>query len=215
MIRLSSQSRWLVKIAKELGVVTGIKVAQDSTDVEAWCNPHKKHRSDPTAAWGYSTTRGMVFGYKAHIITDTEAELPLAVTVLPANEHDSVAFFPAFKKLQENFTYEVKKFIADSAYDSAEIRRFLRGRFIEDCIARNGRGNFESERPRDKDYNKRSAAERVNSRGKELFALDKLKVRGMVKATVHIMLSLSSILFFAICAFKMRIKNWRSIVGFR
>jgi len=206
---------WLVKTAKELGLTKGNKIVQDSTDVEAWSNPKKKNPSDPSATWGHSTTKGMVFGYKAHIISDAEADLPLALTVLPANEHDSVAFFPTFKKLQENFTYEVKKFIADSAYDDAGIRQFLRDRFIDDCIARNGRGHYESEKPKDEDYNKRPAAERVNSRGKMLFALDKLKVRGIVNSTVHIMLSLSSLLFFAICAFKSGIKNWRSIVEFR
>lgn len=207
---------FLVLKAKELGLAKGRLVAVDSTDFTAYCNCRKKlkFRSDRCARWGYSTTKGRVFGYKAHIACDVESELPLAVAVLPANVHDVEGFFSVYGKLLKSFSHEVQKLIADCAYDATEIyQALLTG--MKAVIARNGRGHYPSEKPKDADYKKRTAIERVNSRCKEELGLDNLKMSGLWAATFHATEVLCSMLFAAVGSFLAGFKDWRSIVNLR
>ena len=206
---------WLVQKAKAIGLVTARIVAMDSTDVEAYCKGTKRLelRSDQDARWGYSTLKGRVFGYKTHYICDAEAELPLAAIVLPANRHDSEAFAPVFRKLLKHFVSGVWKFLADCAYDALEIRKALKG--IIAAIARNGRGKFKSETPKDEDYSKRTSIERVNSRAKIELGLDNLKMRGLRAATFHCMMVMCSMLYAAIGSFLSGNPDWRSVVNLR
>ena len=204
---------FLVKKAKELGLVTGRIVAIDSTDFSAFCNPDKALLSDKDARWGYSSTKGFVFGYKMHYFVDAESELPLAAIVLPANVNDAVGFFPAFEKLKRHFTYEIWKLLADCAYDATEIYQALCQ--IIAVIAKNGRGHYESETPKDPDFRKRGAIERVNSRGKEGLGLDNLKMRGLWAATFHAKEVLCSMMYAAVGSFLAGFSDWRSIVNLR
>jgi len=206
---------WLVQKAKSIGLVNARIVAMDSTDYEAYCKGKKKLnlRSDQDARWGYSTLRGRVFGYKAHYICDTEAELPLAMMVLPANRHDSEAFAPVFKKLLGHFVAGIQKFLADCAYDALEIRKALHD--IKAVIARNGRGKFESETPKDPDYRKRVAIERINSRAKIELGLDNLKMSGLWAASFHATIVMCSMLYAAIGSKLAGFTDWRSIVNLR
>jgi transposase len=203
---------FLVRKAKELGLATGRIVAVDSTDFSAFCNPEKEQPSDKDAKWGYSKTKGFVFGYKMHYFVDAESELPLAAIVLPANVNDAVGFFPAFEKLGSVFTV-IWKLLADCAYDALEIRKKAHG--IALAIARNGRGRFESESPKDPDFVKRGAIERVNSRGKEGLGLDNLKMRGLWAATFHATEVLCSMMYAAVGSFLAGFSDWRSIVNLR
>lgn len=202
--------------AKENGLANGRLVAVDSTDFSAYCKGKKKlkDRSDKDARWGHSTTKGRVFGYKAHIFCDAESELPLAVAVLPANVHDAEGFFEVYGKLLQLFTHEVEKVIADCAYDAAEIYQALLSG-MKAVIARNGRGHYPSEKPKDTDYRKRTAIERLNSRCKEELGLDNLKMRGLWAATFHGIEVLCSMLYAAVGSFLAGLKDWRSIVSLR
>jgi len=207
---------FLVLKAKQLGLAKGRLVAVDSTDFTAHCNGRKKLklRPDKDARWGHSTTKGRVFGYKAHIFCDAETELPLAVAVLPANVHDAEGFFSVYGKLLQNFTHEIVKLIADCAYDATEIyQALLRG--VAAVIAKNGRGHYPFEKPKDPDYKKRTAIERLNSRCKEELGLDNLKMRGLWAATFHATEVLCSMLFAAVGSFLAGFKDWRSIVNLR
>lgn len=207
---------FLVLKAKKIGLAKGRLVAVDSTDFTAFCNGRKnlKFRSDQCARWGHSTTKGRVFGYKAHIVCDAETELPLAVAVLPANVHDAEGFFSVYGKLLRSFTHEIAKLIADCAYDAAEIYQALLSSMVA-VIAKNGRGHYPSEKPKDPDYKKRTAIERLNSRCKEELGLDKLKMRGLWAATFHATEVLCSMLFAAIGSHLAGFKDWRSIVNLR
>ncbi len=204
----------LVQKAKELGLATGRIVAVDSTDFEAYCNGRKKlkDRSDKDARWGYSATKGRNFGYKLHLFCDAETELPLAALVLPASRHDAFAFFPLFDKLLRLFS-AIWKLLADCGYDALEIRKRIGG--MKAAIARNGRGKFESENPKDPDYKKRTAIERLNSRIKGELGLDNLKMRGLWAATFHATEVLCSMLYAAVGSFLAGFENWRSIVNLR
>jgi len=207
---------FLVQKAKETGLSKGRLVAVDSTDFEAYCKGKKKmrFRSDKCARWGHSTLKGRVFGYKAHFFCDVESELPLAVAVLPANVHDAEGFFSVYGKLLHNYTHEIEKIIADCGYDSTEIYQALL-KDIKPVIAKNGRGHYPSETPKDQDYKKRSAIERINSRSKEELGLDNLKMRGLWAATFHATTVLCSMLFAAIGSYISGFKDWRSIVNLR
>ena len=206
---------FLVEKVKEAGLVKGKLVAVDSTDFTAYCNGRKKlnDRSDKFARWGHSTTKGRVFGYKAHIACDAETELPLAVVVLPASRHDTVGFFPLFERLLKHFSFHIQKLIADCGYDATEIYQKLKS--IIAVIARNGRGHYGSEKPKYPDCRKRTATERLNSRVKEELGLDRLKRRGLWAATFHATEVLCSMLYAAVGSFLAGFKDWRSIVSLR
>ena len=207
---------FLVLKAKTIGLATGRLVAVDSTDFEAYCKGKKKmrFRSDKCARWGHSTLKGRVFGYKAHICCDAESELPIAVAVLPANVHDAEGFFSVYGKLLQNYTHEIEKMIADCGYDSTEIYQALL-RDMKPVIAKNGRGHYPSETPKDQDYKKRSAIERINSRSKVELGLDNFRMKGLWAATFHATEVLCSMLFAAVGSYLTGFKDWRSIVNLR
>ena len=67
----------------------GKSVAIDSTPIKAWANGRKKGKSgknaDPDAGWAdKKNSQGKMqytWGYKVHILADTQYEMPLAVDI--------------------------------------------------------------------------------------------------------------------------------------
>ena len=102
---------------------------------------------------------------------------------------------------------QVEKFVADSAYDSTDIRQTLCKHNIQPCIAINGRGHYESTKPNDPQYSKRTGCERANSRAKEFHRLNDLKLRGLSNAAIHAALSLAAMLLNAIAATALGLRN--------
>ena len=107
--------------------------AQDSLDIPA----HSK--SDKDARWGHRTqskreqedfsdkAKVLGFGYKIHMIADAENEIPLGFSIEPANKHDKTLFAKLFGCVKETFTFNYyAKYLADSAYDSTDIKVQLR-----------------------------------------------------------------------------------------
>jgi IS5 family transposase len=71
--------------------------------------------------------KAYVFGYKLHIIEDCETRVPLTAVVKSANEHASRPFYELFPYVVNNFNIQYgAKFLGDSAYDSADIRKRMR-----------------------------------------------------------------------------------------
>lgn len=206
-IDLSDIFNSLVKKAKELGLVNGFIISVDSTQFEAYL------KRDKEARLGYCAAKDeWIFGYKAHIITDANSELPIAVVISPANEHDSKHLKPLLRRLFRNFICEVQKLLADSAYDSSAIRKFLRKIGIEDVIDRNKRRGKEFPKIKDKDYRKRSASERVNSHAKGSFGLEDFTFAGIQRALQHTYACLAAMLYSAIASFEMKNENWRRVL---
>ena len=196
----------LVRKAKELGLTRGFILSVDSTQFKAYL------KGDKGAKLGYCAAKDeYVFGYKLHIITDAESELPIAVVVTPANEHDSKHLRPLLRRVWKNFVCEARKLLADSAYDSSAIRKFLRSIGIEDVIDRNKRRGKDWGKPKDKDYRRRVASERVNSRAKDSFVLERFTFSGVKRALQHSYACLSAMLYSAIGCFLLGIKNWRKL----
>ncbi|GEM_PF-1942116 len=189
----------LVGLCQSLGILAKRLVGQDSTDYKAYANRFKK--TDAEAAFGHKTgSDDLVYGFKAHIVTDLDSDLPVAVVTRPANEHDSTVFDAAMQPLLHETVQQIEKFVADSGYDASEIRLTLCGHNVTPCIAVNGRGHYPSTPPKDPDYKKRPGCERVNSRAKEYFRLDDLKLRGLANASIHAALSLGAVLLNAVAA---------------
>ncbi len=173
-------------------------IGEDSTDMPAFYT-----EKDPDARLGHRTQKkreqqlnemtgkdkrekAWVFGYKLHLIQDCETGLPLTGIVLPANVHDSQPFYELFPYVEENFAIQCDaKFLGDSAYDSASIRNMIRDRRMKDVIAVNGRGHYDSEKPKDEDYGKRWSLEQRNSVLEMVYNLPTSRMKGIKRTIVH------------------------------
>jgi hypothetical protein len=168
-------------------------LAQDSTDVSAFS------RKDRDARKGHRTpskreqedadgkANDMFFGYKLHMICDAETEIPVSFYIAPGNRHDSVFFAKLFDDVNQRFCIaHGAKYLADSAFDATHIYKELHENEVKAVISVNGRGHRKSEIPKDSEYGKRWAIERIFSRLKEVFGLAKNRVIGMKKVAIHI-----------------------------
>jgi len=114
----------------DMGVIQSDIVAVDSTIVLAT-------RNDTDARWTKIRNREY-FGYKIHIICCVNNELPLALTVTPANQSDCTQFNTLYKGLP----YTPRSVLGDAAYDTADIRDTVTsGGFGKPYIKMNLRGN--------------------------------------------------------------------------
>ncbi len=168
-------------------------IAQDSSEVPAHTykdrdadyghrTPSKKEQQNMTAEPVTS-----FFGYKIHMISDAETELPLGFFIAPANMHDKMGFGRLIKEIRERFAIvKDAKYLADAAYDSTDVREYLHYHQIKDVIAINGRGHRKSETPKDPEYGKRWAIERIFSRLKEVLGLAKNRFTGIKNVTTHV-----------------------------
>ena len=167
--------------------------AMDSTYVPYYFSDDKE------AVWGYATlkkkeqeflgekkAKGLKRGYKLHLIYDVETRIPLYWIVLPANVHDKDAFKTLFDYVRTHFRFAHNaKFLADSAYDSRDVRFMLTENRIIPVIAVNGRGHYKSSIPNDRDYRKRTGIERFFSILKMKLSLLDVRVKGLQKVTAH------------------------------
>jgi len=92
-------------------------IAQDGSILES-------NKDDPDAEWGWDhIEETYVYGYKIHVATDVNAELPVALTITGANAHDSTQFQPIYNTVKSyNTRFPIKYFIGDKAFDSTNIR---------------------------------------------------------------------------------------------
>jgi transposase len=169
-------------------------VVIDSTDISAYSS------NDKDAKYGHRTpskkeqrtlkkgTKTMFFGYKLHLMADAKSEIPLSEEVIAANRHDKTVFHKLYNKVKE-FVYInpfIKpKLLADSAYDATDIYEELHYDGMEPLIAMNGRRFYKSTKPKDPEYGKRWAIERIFSRLKEKFGFRKNRLIGYTKVAAH------------------------------
>ena len=139
-------------------------------------------------------------GYKLHLDT-VDGGIPVNAIVTSASMHDSQAAIPLAMSTAEVITncYD----LMDSAYDSPIIHEHSKSLNHVPLIDKNPRRDKELKKaiemegtarktlnwapPEVKRYNERSAAERTNARLKDEFGASKLRVRGHVKVTSHLM----------------------------
>ena len=117
----------------------GKEVAVDPTTIRSHSNGNRKPASDPDAAWGLGNKSGAkkgkswVFGYKGHLVADSNYDVPLFLRVTPANVNE-IGFFTEFMEdyLARHPKPEVA--VADRGYDSKVNSAWLHERGIAPVI---------------------------------------------------------------------------------
>jgi transposase len=177
----------------------GKSVCIDSTDLKAWSNGSKRPVSDPSASWAVKRdTSGKIkyyFGYKLHILADTEYELPIVAKVTTASTHDVRVATPLLS--QARFTYSrfhPEYVICDAGYSSKKLRQVIKRQYRAQPIIKVNPSHKKALFPETKEwraiYNRRTSIERIFSRLKGHRRLNNITVRRIRKVTVHCFVSL-------------------------
>jgi len=211
----------------EAGVIRGEHLVVDASLFHAYSNPRKKDESgepsDSDATWAKETSTGQwVYGYKLHIVSCADSELPIAITVTTGKRNDSPLFPPLLEKASQ-FHIPMRIVGADGNYHSAEnhleAHRFGACPVIPLPDRRHRKPTTLAQRLRlhpvikrgselyQRLKRKRQSIERVFSRLKSHFSLDSLRVRGLARVKQHALLSLTSMLVYALTAAKHGIQN--------
>lgn len=128
------------------GALTGHVLALDScpilspvrennlkTAVRDRFNKERFPKADPTARLGVlasyarAETRKVIFfwGYRNHIVADTETELPLWERTEPADRKDGPLAIPLLQALTTAVPFPIEAVCADSSYDNEAFLRFV------------------------------------------------------------------------------------------
>lgn len=211
----------------EADVIRGVHLVVDASLFHAYSNPRKKDESgkpsDSDATWAKETSTGQwIYGYKLHMASCVDSELPIALTVTTGKRNDS-PLFPQLLRKASRFPVPVRIVGADGNYHAAKnhLEAYLLGACTVIPIPdrRHRKPKTLAQRLRlhplikrgSKLYrqlkNKRQSIERVFSRLKSHFNLDNLRVRGLVKVKQHALLSLTSMLVYALTAAKRSLEN--------
>jgi hypothetical protein len=87
---------------------------------------------DTDARWGYSRTKGWIFGYKLHLTTTTIAStagkeiiVPLTADVTTANVPDNKMYIPLTSSSSSVFSLSSLRYmVADPGYDDKELYKY-------------------------------------------------------------------------------------------
>jgi hypothetical protein len=128
-------------------------------------------------------------GYKIHVDW-ADGEVPLTALLTSASVHDSQVAIPLSQITSARCIYIYE--LMDAAYDAAAIRmQSEEYNHIPIIDANKRNGEVPAEKLMDpatkKRYNNRTTAERGNSMLKDGFGLRNLRVRGSLKANMHVM----------------------------
>ena len=203
-------------------VVSGKKVVFDATFIKAYSkrdlHDNSRGGSDPEARVGRNG-KTYELGYKLHLAVDARSELPLAVTVAPANDNEKKHAPELFKKALRATRKKMKLLVADSQYSCRSQREQAADVGVQVVIPypinhmRGQKGLLRIDRffrthgpKREKRlYRLRSCVERVNSRLKEQLCLENHKVRGLLRVTAHSLFCLIAMLLNAVAAVRLRV----------
>lgn len=115
------------------------------------------------------------WGYRNHVIFDSLSELPIFENTLPANVSDCMVIIPSFKELKKYLKLKPKGVIADAAYDSERIRKYIRHSLkAKDFIPINPRSKKQ-------DIKLTPHNTRVCIAGFEMYPWSKFKDRGRIR----------------------------------
>jgi transposase len=203
----------LARILIESGAVIGKVVAVDSTHIAAHSAravDNSTGRSDPDARVGRGR-RGFILGYRVHTVCCADSELPIAFTVAPCNENDKLYFEPLLERAYR-LGVGFRHVVADSQYSSENVRNAAEWLGAEPIIPvrRDSRARRALRVGRDfvakgsrrvvRLFRRRWGIERLFGRAKNWLLLDRLRVRGLTQVTIHVSLSLISMLAVAVTA---------------
>jgi len=121
----------MVKNLAKRGVIKGKIISMDSTLLAGF-------KGDFGAKWGFSTTKGWIFGYKIHMVVDAEQEIPLGFIVTSGDKSDMDHFIPLIDKAKElGIDFEIV--LADKGYDKEQHYRYAESKGGVPIIALNPR----------------------------------------------------------------------------
>ncbi|MEM3860532.1 MAG: transposase [Candidatus Micrarchaeaceae archaeon] len=121
------------------------------------------------------------------MIVDVDTGTSIAVDLIPANPNDKKMFAPLYNKVKNGFVLQYgAKFLADRQHHSSKIYEQLRYDGITPVIPRSGNKYLKTIEPKDPDYGKRWAVERLFSRLKEMFGLAKNRFIGIKRVAIHV-----------------------------
>ena len=136
----------LVQRAYSLGIIKGTEIAIDASKIDAYEKtvPRNKVIKDGDHAdWGskQDTAGNQItwFGYKLHAAVDAASELPVAITITPANKHDVTQALPLVELVRKQCP-QSHYFIMDKGYDTKEIYKVIREKQGQAIIPLNLRG---------------------------------------------------------------------------
>ena len=134
--RVEAVAHELVEKAREYLPDLGKHLAVDSTAIRTWARGRRdaSRSSDPEARWGYKIRRWMGkdgrehedvrkwFGYKMHLLVDTQHELPVGWRQTSADKDDHNQVEPLLDDLEENHgEMNVETLAGDKAYDDGKL----------------------------------------------------------------------------------------------
>ena len=228
--RLTDIMNSLIRELINGGIIKGKNLALDATFIKAWS------RRDPADdSHGYSDPESRVgrdgktydLGYKAHLAVDADSDMPVAVVVASANENEKKHMEELLEKALR-VVDGVRVVVADSQYSSRRVRDCVMGFGAEPVIpypSNHRRG--ESVLRVDRFFRTsgsavarrvyevgRASVERVNSR-LEFVGLECLKLRGLRRVMVHVLLCIIVMLLVAVAAVRLG-RPWkaRSLASF-
>ena len=196
-------------------------VSMDSTLHEA-CGPlwHKKDKAkgripdklrnvDRDAAWGFSSYKQWVYGYKTHLITTSSfhsVSIPMDCEITRANPQDNTIALPVLKRFLNRTT---KYILADQGYDDHKLRSLCEPKKIKFIVPMKQCPGTKDERiPYIQFYRSKFGRRIYAQRGKtieplfgyikELFSTAKLKMKGFknIQAYLSITVWLYQILIY-------------------
>jgi transposase len=192
---MRSLTRQLYDVVPEFGK----SVAIDSTDLKAWSNGSKKPVSDKDATWAIKPdTAGKkkyFFGYKLHLMADTQSEIPIVANVTTA----AIADVRVASRVLSHARFACGAFhpeyvICDAGYCSKDLRRSIKRQYRAEPIIKvnptHKKSLFVETKEWQQIYGRRTAIERMFSRLKLYRRLNNITVRGIRKVTVHCFISL-------------------------
>ncbi len=183
-------------------------LATDGSLLKAKGKPQPKNRPDikPTdkeAKWGYSKTKGWVWGYKLHLICTVKPCIaPLRWLVTTANLQEGPKFLGLLEPLLD-FVYSMSKkintILADSGYEAMYIYNKCKTYMINFiCPIKDGKKKhprlkerikrarlFKTKRIK-KLFRRRADIERLYSQLKDIFTIDPLPIIGKEKVTTYL-----------------------------
>jgi transposase len=179
----------------------GKNVCIDSTDLKAWSNGAKKPASDKDATWSVKPdTAGKMkyfFGYKLHLLADTQYELPIVAKITTASTSDILAATPLLSQARYTYSrFHPEYVICDAGYSSQRLRHSIKRQFRAKSIIKTNPSHKKAKAlfPEDEEfreiYNRRSSIERLFGRLKGYRRLNNITVRRIYKVTVHCFVSL-------------------------
>jgi hypothetical protein len=105
-------------------VIKGRFLVVDATHIYAWCNTRKDTSKHPAEGASWGEHHGKFYGYKVHILIDSDSEMPLAMIVSSGEDHDSPHFVPLLEEFEEHYDFDkIIALLADAAYDTWDFRK--------------------------------------------------------------------------------------------